>query len=85
MENGIMSIEEIKAKVKQPLKGLTGVRFLAENFTTLSFRQGDIASVKLHKLIPSCPDSLTLVLHLSFPAILRRTMRESGSVPVQII
>ena len=56
MENGIMSIEEIKAKVKQPLKGLAGVRFLAENFTTLSFRQGDIASVKLHKLIPSCPE-----------------------------
>ena len=56
MNNDALRIKEIKTKMKNPLTGLTGVRFVAENFTTLSFRQGDIVSIELHKLIPSCPE-----------------------------
>ena len=56
MENEIMSMEEIEEKVKQPLKGLTGVRFMTENFTTLTFRRKDVASIEFRKLTPSYPD-----------------------------
>jgi len=56
MKNDVWSIEEIKTKMEHPQEGLAGVRFLAENFTTLSFRREDIVSVELHKLIPSCPE-----------------------------
>ena len=51
-----MTIEEIKEKMKNPLKGLMGVQFCAENFTTLTFRKNDIAFIKLSALTPIYPD-----------------------------
>jgi len=51
-----MTIEEIKEKMENPLKGLMGVQFCAENFTTITFQRKDIAFIKLSKLTPIYPD-----------------------------